>query len=660
MGKIMEMFNYGFVKVLAATPKIKVADVEYNGKQIKNKIKEAALAGVKLLVLPELCLTGYTCGDLFWQTSLLETAKDEVIRIADYTKNYELLVMLGFPFEHNGKLYNVAAVLHGGKVLGLVTKRWLPNYSEFYEARQFTPGFEKPIMVKFDGYQVPMGMNILFQCEEMIDFTVGVEICEDLWVPNPPSIQHALAGATVIVNLSASDEVIGKSDYRKNLIAGQSARLICAYIYADAGEGESTTDFVYSGHNIIAENGNILAESQRFKNEAVSSDIDLDRMKNERRKMTTFMSGDKEDYITISFSMKMNGNDGSQNMESKKEAKEYILNRHVNSMPFVPKDITKRNERCDEILTIQSMGLKKRLEHTNSKSVVVGISGGLDSTLALLVITKAFDMLNKDRKDIIAVTMPGFGTTDRTYDNAVVLINKIGATLIEINISEVASEHLKAIGHDMSMHDVTYENVQARQRTMYLMNLANKYNGFVVGTGDLSELALGWATYNGDHMSMYGVNVSIPKTLIRYLVGYYAEYCEDKMLKDVLLDVLDTPVSPELLPPEKNGEISQKTEDLVGPYILHDFFMYYVLRLGYEPAKIYYLARTAFVAMYEDAVILHWLRIFYKRFFAQQFKRSCLPDGPKVGTVSVSPRGDLKMPSDACVTLWLNQLDSLN
>lgn len=636
--------DYGFIKVAAATPKIKVADVDYNTELICNQIDEVAKNGAKVLVFPELCLTGYTCSDLFWQSLMLEKVKEKTIEIARYSKDYDMLIMIGIPYEHNGKLYNVGVVLHKGKILGMVTKKHLPNYSEFYEARHFTKGFEKVVTVDFAGQKVPMGMNILFKCENRPDMVIGVEICEDLWVPNPPSIRHTMAGATIIANLSASDEVTGKSIYRRDLVAGQSARLICGYIYADAGEGESSTDLVYSAHNMIAENGRMLAEAKRFINQTVYGDIDLDRIKNERRKMTTYDSKDEEDYTVVTFEMNMDNNE---------------LSTKINNMPFVPGDIAKRNERCEEILTIQAMGLKKRLEHTNAKSAVIGISGGLDSTLALLVTVRAFDMLGRDRKGIVAVTMPGFGTTDRTYDNALKMIEKLGTTFIEINISDAANEHFKAIGHDSSIHDVTYENVQARQRTLYLMNLANQYNGFVVGTGDLSELALGWATYNGDHMSMYGVNASIPKTLVRHLVRYYADTCEDIELNKVLMDVLDTPVSPELLPPQDNGEIAQKTEDLVGPYELHDFFMYYMLRLGYTPKKIYYLARNAFEGIYDDETILKWLKTFYRRFFAQQFKRSCLPDGPKVGTVAVSPRGDLRMPSDACATIWLKELEEI-
>ena len=636
--------DYGFIKVAAATPKIKVADVDCNTELICNQIDEAAKNGAKVLVFPELCLTGYTCSDLFWQSLMLEKVKEKTIEIARYSKDYDMLIMIGIPYEHNGKLYNVGVVLHKGKILGMVTKKHLPNYSEFYEARHFTKGFEKVVTVDFAGQKVPMGMNILFKCENRPDMVIGVEICEDLWVPNPPSIRHTMAGATIIANLSASDEVTGKSIYRRDLVAGQSARLICGYIYADAGEGESSTDLVYSAHNMIAENGRMLAEAKRFINQTVYGDIDLDRIKNERRKMTTYDSKDEEDYTVVTFEMNMDNNE---------------LSTKINNMPFVPGDIAKRNERCEEILTIQAMGLKKRLEHTNAKSAVIGISGGLDSTLALLVTVRAFDMLGRDRKGIVAVTMPGFGTTDRTYDNALKMIEKLGTTFIEINISDAANEHFKAIGHDSSIHDVTYENVQARQRTLYLMNLANQYNGFVVGTGDLSELALGWATYNGDHMSMYGVNASIPKTLVKYLVQWVAENGVDDTSKATLLDIVDTPISPELIPADENGEIKQKTEDLVGPYELHDFFLYYFMRFGFRPSKIFYLANVAFKGVYDEETIKKWLSTFFRRFFNQQFKRSCLPDGPKVGSISISPRGDWRMPSDASSAIWLKEIENL-
>ena len=500
-------------------------------------------------------------------------------------------------------------------------------------------------MVEWGESLIPFGSKILFRCTNIPELIVAAELCEDVWTMDPPSVSHAKAGATVIANCSASDETTGKAGYRETLIAGQSARLVCAYIYANAGEGESTQDLVFGGHDIIAENGNILAESERFKNGMITADIDLYRLKNERRRMTTCQPGaETEDYDYMDFTLNKT---------------ELTLKRYVDPAPFVPSNEKERTARCEEILTIQAMGLKKRLAHTGAKSAVVGISGGLDSTLALLVTARAFDMLGIPRENILSVTMPCFGTTDRTYNNAVTLTKKLGATLKEVNIRKAVSTHFEDIGHDPAIHDVTYENSQARYRTLILMDLANKTNGMVIGTGDMSELALGWATYNGDHMSMYGVNASVPKTLVRHLVRYYADTCGDKALADVLNDVLDTPVSPELLPPE-DGKISQKTEDLVGPYELHDFFLYYILRYGYHPAKIYRLAKIAFAGVYEDKVIYKWLNTFYRRFFAQQFKRSCLPDGPKVGSVAVSPRGDLRMPSDAARRIWMDEVEKLD
>ena len=612
--------KYGYVKVAAATCDIKVGDVTFNADKIIENIDKALEKKVEAVVFPELSLTGYTCSDLFWQTEMLNKVYEEIIRIAKHTSGKNIVAIVGIPFEALGKLYNCAAIITNGKVIGLVPKKNLPNYSEFYEARHFTPGFKDALKVTFPGQneEVLMGMNIIFKDKNMSSFTFAVEICEDLWVPKAPSVNHALAGANIIFNLSASDEITGKSSYRRELVSSQAARLVCGYVYADAGEGESTTDLVFAGHNIIAENGRILKESERFKNEMIIADIDMDRIVNERRKMTTY-SPNPEKYIYSKVEFEIQEN-------------ECVLEDKIFQNPFVPDNMDKRNERCNEILTIQSMGLKKRIAHTNAKSVVVGISGGLDSTLALLVAVRAMDALKRDRKDILAVTMPGFGTTDRTYDNAVTLIKNLGATFMEISIKDAATKHYEDIGHDINVHDVTYENVQARQRTLYLMNLANEHGGFVIGTGDLSELALGWATYNGDHMSMYGVNASIPKTLVRHLVKYYADTCGNEELEKTLLDVLDTPVSPELLPPKENGNISQKTEDLVGPYELHDFFMYYMLRLGYGPEKIFFLANNAFSEKYDKATIYKWLRNFYYRFFAQQFKRSCLPDGPKVGT----------------------------
>lgn len=633
----------GFVKVAAVTPKIKVADTKYNAELILDMMKESTRQGAKIVVFPELCLTGYTCQDLFLQERLLQGAKDALMKLVKESASLDAIFFVGLPFEILGKLYNLAAVFSHGEVLGLVPKSYLPNYNEFYEARHFVSGAELATEVVLpDGSCVPADRDLLFVCEQMPKLRIGVELCEDLWTPNPPSISHALAGASVLVNLSASNELTGKDSYRRELVSGQSARLLAAYIYASAGEGESTQDLVFSGHNIIAENGQILAESKRFGHGILYSEIDVERLCAQRRRMTTFVTEDQT-HTEILFSLKI---------------EETKLTRFIDPAPFVPTDRQNREKRCDEILMIQAMGLKKRLEHTGANAVV-GISGGLDSTLALLVTVRAFDLCGRDHKGITAVTMPGFGTTDRTYDNAVKLIQSLGAEFVEVDICQSVNVHFSDIGQDPSVHDVTYENSQARERTQILMDIANKKNALVIGTGDLSELALGWATYNGDHMSMYAVNASVPKTLVRHLVRYYADTCEDKQLSDTLYDVLDTPVSPELLPPE-DGKISQKTEDLVGPYELHDFFLYYMLRQGFSPAKIYRLAKIAFAGTYEDAFILKWLKTFCRRFFAQQFKRSCLPDGPKVGSVAVSPRGDLRMPSDACATLWMEELNTLS
>ena len=633
----------GFVKAAAVTPKIKVADTKYNAELILDMMKESTRQGAKIVVFPELCLTGYTCQDLFLQERLLQGAKDALMKLVKESASLDAIFFVGLPFEILGKLYNVAAVFSQGEVLGLVPKSYLPNYNEFYEARHFVSGAELATEVVLpDGSCVPADRDLLFVCEQMPKLRIGVELCEDLWTPNPPSISHALAGASVLVNLSASNELTGKDSYRRELVSGQSARLLAAYIYASAGEGESTQDLVFSGHNIIAENGQILAESKRFGHGILYSEIDVERLCAQRRRMTTFVTEDQT-HTEILFSLKI---------------EETKLTRLIDPAPLVPTDRQNREKRCDEILMIQAMGLKKRLEHTGANAVV-GISGGLDSTLALLVTVRAFDLCGRDHKGITAVTMPGFGTTDRTYDNAVKLIQSLGAEFVEVDICQAVNVHFSDIGQDPSVHDVTYENSQARERTQILMDIANKKNALVIGTGDLSELALGWATYNGDHMSMYAVNASVPKTLVRHLVRYYADTCEDKQLSDTLYDVLDTPVSPELLPPE-DGKISQKTEDLVGPYELHDFFLYYMLRQGFSPAKIYRLAKIAFAGTYEDAFILKWLKTFCRRFFAQQFKRSCLPDGPKVGSVAVSPRGDLRMPSDACATLWMEELNTLS
>lgn len=660
----------GFIRAAAATPKIKVADPVHNRQEICKIIEESEKKGVELLVFPELCLSGYTCNDLFLQEVLLEQVKDELKTVVSFTRDRHMLVFVGLPWEHEGKLYNAAAAICGGELLGLVTKTNLPNYSEFYELRHFTPGMETPVMTDWLDTQVPMGTNLLFTCKEYPKLTVAAEICEDVWVPCPPSIRHALAGATVIVNCSASDEVVGKDSYRRELICGQSARLICGYVYANAGEGESTQDLVFGGHNIIAENGTRLAESKRFAPETVCADLDLERLNAERRRTTTYPAPDRSAYQTIRFSLGA-GNRAERSSECKNgqdqqktgkavsdiQTDEKLL-RYIDNRPFVPHDMRERSRRCEEIFTIQAMGLKKRLEHTGCSHVVLGISGGLDSTLALLVAARAFDMLDIPRSQIHAITMPCFGTTDRTYQNACQMTRKLGASLKEIDIKASVTRHFEDIGHDITVHDVTYENGQARERTQILMDIANQVGGMVIGTGDMSELALGWATYNGDHMSMYGVNVSVPKTLVRHLVRYYADVCGEEELKAVLLDVLDTPVSPELLPPE-NGVISQKTEDLVGPYELHDFFLYYVLRFGFKPSRIYRMALQAFEGEYEKEVIYKWLNVFYRRFFAQQFKRSCLPDGPKVGSVAVSPRGDLRMPSDAARRIWMDDLESI-
>ena len=634
----------GFIKVAALTPKVTVADTQANRKEICRLMDEAEAKGAKILVFPELCITGYTCGDLFYQQVLLREAKKELLAIAKYTQRKDYLAFVGLPLEYNGKLYNVAAAVTQGKVLGLVPKTHIPNYNEFYERRHFAPGMKQPVPVALDeDTVVPMGTRVLFQCRQMPELKIGAEICEDVWAPNPPGVEHALAGATLLVNLSASDETTGKDMYRKSLVTGQSGRLICGYVYCSAGDGESTQDVVYSGHNLIAENGTLLAESRRFCNESIYTELDMVRLNEERRRMSTFMTSD-ESYINVEFSLK----------EEKTE-----LTRFVDPAPFVPGNKADREKRCEEIFMIQAMGLKKRLEHTHAATAVVGISGGLDSTLALLVMVKAFDLIGKDHKDIVAVTMPGFGTTDRTYDNAVSLIKSLGATFREVSIVDSVRVHFKDIGQDEAVHDVTYENGQARERTQILMDIANKSGGMVIGTGDMSELALGWATYNGDHMSMYGVNASVPKTLVRHLVCYYADTCADETLQKVLYNVLDTPVSPELLPPE-DGKISQKTEDIVGPYELHDFFLYYILRFGCTPKKIYRLANYAFAGTYDTETIQKWLKTFYRRFFSQQFKRSCLPDGPKVGTVAVSPRGDLRMPSDASARIWMEELEHLD
>ena len=620
----------GFITVAAGTPKIRVADCRYNAEQIFTLMREADKQGVKVLALPELCLTGYTCGDLFLQNTLLNGAEEGLKTILEATKHLDLVAAIGLPVRDkwNNKLYNCAAVIQKGEILGLVPKTYLPNYGEFYEERWFTPsgGFDGvDHNVTLCGQEVNLSRNGIFGCTGLDSLVIGVEICEDLWAPEPPSAVLARQGATIILNLSASNETVGKAAYRRSLVTGQSGRLVCGYVYADAGEGESTTDLVFTGHNIIAENGTLLAE-RRFATGLTISEIDVKKLAAERRRMNTYASPEKTPEIwRISFDMDLTRT---------------RLTRHISPTPFVPEDAESRQARCSEILCIAALGLKKRLEHTGAKTAVVGLSGGLDSTLAVLITALAMQMLDRPSTDIIAVTMPCFGTTDRTKSNAVLLAERLGATLRTVDISGSVRSHFRDIGHDPEDHSVTYENAQARERTQVLMDIANATGGLVIGTGDLSELALGWCTYNGDHMSNYAVNAGIPKTLVRHLVSFISDdkEAEDPKLSTVLTDILDTPVSPELLPAVQ-GEISQKTEDLVGPYELHDFFLYYIIRW---------------------AVLLKWLRSFYRRFFTQQFKRSCLADGPKVGSVALSPRGDWRMPSDAVSALWQEELEGLD
>lgn len=773
----------GFLRVAVATPKIKVADVRFNTDAVLREIGEADRQGVSLLVFPELVLTAYTCADLFHQTILIERAAAALDEVAEATRRTQLVAVVGVPYMVDHKLYNCAAVLHAGRILALVPKKNLPNYSEFYERRWFTPGQARVVTLSHrsavtgEEYAIPFGMNILVEAMDRPDFRLACEICEDVWVLDPPSTRHVLAGATVIANTSASDETVGKDSYRRELIRSTSARLVSVYCYANAGDGESTTDLVFGGQDIIAENGSVVTEGKRFNTGLYIADVDLQRITQERARMTTFPEIDdalRDEYSIVKFRFTPVAEKTGEGVGSAKEiaggaaqtaddaektssaaaqprkksfeevfaayvgqqaptavaatgasaqtgvggasravtcvvpetlagqlaADAADLRRYVDPKPFVPSGAAERNARCDEIFTIQALGLKKRLEHTGCQSAVVGISGGLDSTLALLVIARAFDMLGLPRENIISVTMPAFGTTDRTYNNAVTLTRLLHATLREINIKAAVLQHFQDIGHDPEDHSVVYENAQARERTQILMDIANQSNGIVIGTGDLSELALGWATYNADHMSMYGVNAGVPKTLVRYLVKFVADTSEDADLARCLNDIFDTPVSPELLPPTGDGQISQKTEDLVGPYELHDFFLYQILRYGFSPRKVYALALHAFSAenqagmqvksgvaaksdagvqparevmtaaagtlaagqaeVYDAATILKWLRKFYWRFFSQQFKRSCLPDGPKVGSIAVSPRGDLRMPSDAVVQIWIDELKELD
>ena len=649
----------GFIKVAAVTPEIKVAEPEYNTDSMIKSFDAAVGNGAKIIVFPELSITGYTCADLFLQEVLLRKASEQLLRFAAHTKGTDVLSFVGLPLRIRGELYNVAAAVQDGKILAFIPKRFIPNYSEFYEERWFMSGEMADEEIDFDGRRIPFGSRILFDVDAVSGLSVAAEICEDLWIADSPDIEHSMAGATLIVNLSASDEVIGKGQYRKMLVTGVSAKTVSAYIYADAGEGESSTDLVFGAQNLIAENGLLLAEGKLFEPGITYAEIDIQHLIHDRQRMNTFDAhAVREGYLHIPVSMKREETD--------------LSDRFIDPHPFVPADKKRRHERCEEIFEIQSRGLSKRLQHIGTKTAVIGVSGGLDSTLALLVTARAYDLLGLDHANIQAVTMPAFGTTDRTKGNACLMAEALGTTLKEIPVGEAVNLHFRDIGHDPEVRDVTYENCQARERTQVLMDIANQEGGIVVGTGDMSEMALGWCTYNGDHMSMYAVNVGVPKTLVRHLVQYCADETEDETLRRTLLDVLATPVSPELLPPTGNGEIAQKTEDLVGPYELHDFFLYHCLRWGSEPVKILRLAEAAFdgrnasdggeddystrVGTYDEAVITKWLRQFYRRFFQQQFKRSCMPDGPKVGSVALSPRGDLRMPSDACVKAWLEEL----
>ena len=634
----------GFIKVAAVTPRIRVADTEYNARVTSEAIRKAAEAGAKVIVTPELGLTGYTCGDLFSQPVLLDGAERALAQILEDCKGLDIVYAVGVPVRHGGKLYNCAALCQGDVLMALVTKTYLPNYAEFYEGRHFTPSPTLFGELVYAGSQVELGSRILLHCTDYKDlkFTIAAEICEDLWAPCPPSTQHALQGADIILNLSASDETVGKEDYRRELVKSQSARLHCAYVYADAGMGESSTDMVFAGHNIIAENGVVLAESRLFGDGIAITEIDLERLRFDRLRSNTYQSQDGVKYLNLYLDMLPT---------------ETTLTRPVSRTPFIPEDARDRESRCETILNIQAQGLARRLEHAHAKKALVGISGGLDSCLALLVSVRAMRILGRPASDVIAVTMPCFGTTKRTRGNAEILTLSLAAELREVNITALVNQHFADIGHDPENHNVAFENAQARARTYVLMDIANDVGGLVVGTGDLSELALGWATYNGDHMSMYGVNGSVPKTLIRHIVRYVADRSSGQ-LREVLLDILDTPVSPELLP-AKDGEISQKTEDLVGPYELHDFILYYALRWGFRPSKILRLMEYAFRDSYDRETLIKWLRNFYRRFFAQQYKRSCIPDGPKVGSVALSPRGDLRMPSDASAALWLAEIDAL-
>ena len=633
----------GFIKVAAVTPQMRVGDCEYNAEKIIEIINELSNKNVNLVAFPELCVTGYSCGDLFFQSTLKNGSENAIKKIVKATENKNIITLVGTVVKFDKKLYNCAAVIYNGEILGLVPKSYIPCHNEFCETRYFYESPELNEVIVYAGQTVLFGTNLIFECEELEDFSFAVEICEDLFVINPPSNSHALNGANIIVNLSASNEIVGKKSFRRDIVKMQSSRLICGYVFCSSGADESTTDLVFSGHNIISEQGKILNESTLFENGYITSEIDVEKISAERAKISTFKSQNREKYDTVYFSMPI---------------KETLLTRKVSSTPFVPENEQALKNRCEEILDIQTHALKKRLVHSRAKTATLGISGGLDSALALLVTVRAMDALKRPRTDIVAVTMPCFGTTQRTKSNAQILCEKLGVTFKEVDITSSVKEHFKDINQDINNHDVTFENAQARERTQVLMDIANQNGGIVVGTGDLSELALGWATYNGDHMSMYGVNGGVPKTLVFHLVKSQADNTTDKDLKNALLDILDTPVSPELIPP-KEGEISQKTENIVGPYQLHDFFIYYAVRYGFSPEKIFRLAKYAFEGKFSDEEIKKWLKTFFSRFFTQQFKRSCLPDGPKIGSVSLSPRGGLCMPSDAVATLWLKQVEEL-
>lgn len=642
--------NYGFVKVAAAVPHVQVADCFYNIQQMEGLMRQASDKGVQIIAFPEMSVTAYTCLDLFAQQTLLKNAEQALLKLVSDTADLNILTIAGTPLVTENRLINAAIAFQAGKILGVVPKTYIPNYKEFQEQRWFTSATElRDKTVSIGDRTYPLGSHLLFTAGQV---KVGIEICEDLWVPVPPSSLLAMEGANILVNISASNELIGKHHYLRSLICQQSARCMAGYVYASAGFGESSTDLVFAGNGIIAENGTLLEESPRFtmQEQLVISEIDIENLQNDRQVNTSFMHGASTllggETITIPFALSENSG-------------QPVLTRSVDPHPFTPSGDALK-ERCEEIFQIQVAGLAKRIVHTHSRTAVVGISGGLDSTLALLVTVMTFDALNIPRNQILGITMPGFGTTDRTYTNACDLIRSLGVTLKEISIKDACLQHFKDISHNPSVHDVTYENSQARERTQILMDVANQENGLVIGTGDLSELALGWATYNGDHMSMYGVNGSIPKTLVRYLVEWVAHNRVDEASRATLLDIVDTPISPELIPADENGNIKQKTEDLVGPYELHDFFLYHFLRFGSSPAKIYFLAQQAFSSNYDKETIRKWLHTFFRRFFQQQFKRSCLPDGPKVGSVSLSPRGDWRMPSDAMATLWLKEIEELD